>query len=387
MKRRLAALLCAVALCFCSLNVHAINAGDVYFTAVNDKLLLPLSLDTMPTWVDGRLYVPASVFDSSATGVDLGPYFRQSNNTVTLYSLRQMLVFDLNRGIAYDQHTGENLSARAVNRNGRIYLPVETVCNFFNLEDSYNYTQYGYLVRIKNTSARHNDADFIANAATTMSNNLQEFLRSQQSPGTPVPPSGIDYPTIPENPVLPPEPDDTPKSQTQVYLAFRCDSAEGLSRILDLLDTSGSRAMFFFDPELLVQQDDLIRRAAGSGHSIGLLAEGSSAAESRRLLTRGNELLAHIARTAATAALVPADQREALREEGWVCWQETTNALPRGQERAAAYAQRILNAMGTRRTVRLTLDDSSQTSRVLPTLLQQLEQKECQVLLPLETRF
>lgn len=387
MKKRLTALLCAVALCLCGLNAHAINAGDVYFTAVNDKLLLPLSSDTMPTWVDGRLYVPASVFDSSVTGVDLGPYFRQNNNTVTLYSLRQMLVFDLNRGIAYDQHTGQNLSARAVNRNGRIYLPVETVCDFFDLEDSYNYTPYGYLVRIKNASAWLNDADFMDAAAMPMSNNLQEFLRSQQSSDTPAPPSGTDLPTTPEGPVLPPEPDDTPKSQTQVYLAFRCETAEGLSQILDLLDTSGSYAIFFFDPNLLAQQDDLVRRVAGSGHSIGLLAEEGSLAENRRLLTRGNELLAHIARTAATAALVPSDQRGALKEEGWACWQETTNALPRGQERAAAYAQRILNAMGTRRTARLILDDSSQTARVLPTLFQQLEQNECRVLLPLETRF
>ena len=119
MKNRFIALICILALCLST--VRAINAGDIYFTSVNDKLI-PLSTDTMPTWVSGRLYVPASTFDSSATGIDLGFYFRQNNNTVTLYTLRQMLVFDLNRGIAYDQHTGETLSTRAVNRNGRIYL-------------------------------------------------------------------------------------------------------------------------------------------------------------------------------------------------------------------------------------------------------------------------
>lgn len=385
MKKRLTALLCAVVLCLCCLNAHAINAGDVYFTAVNDRLL-PLAADTMPTWVDGRLYVPASVFDSSATGVDLGPYFRQNNNTVTLYSLRQMLVFDLNRGIAYDQHTGQNLSARAVNRNGRIYLPVETVCDFFELEDSYNYTLYGYLVRIKSPAAWLNDADFMDAGAIPMSTALEDFLRAQQPADTPIPPSGTSRPVTPD-PEPSPEPDDTTKTQTQVYLAFRCENTGGLSQILDLLDDSGSRAIFFFDPELLAQQDDLIRRAAGSGHSIGLLAQGSSLEESRRLLAQGNQLLARIARTAATAALAPADQRGGLEADGWVCWQETVNALPRETERATSYAQRILNAMGTRRTVRLTLDDSHQTARVLSTLLQQFEQKQCRILLPLETRF
>ena len=371
MKKRLTALLCAMVLCLCTFKSHAINAGDVYFTSVND-VLRPLTMDTMPTWVDGRLYVPASVFDSSVTGVDLGLYFRQNNNTVTLYSLRQMLVFDLNRGIAYDQHAGEALPTRAVNRNGRIYLPVETVCSFFALEDSYNYTQYGYLVRIKNTSARHNDAAFIENAAATMSSSLQELLRSQQSSDSPNPPAG---------------PDDAPKSHAQVYLAFRCQSAQGFPQILDQLDSYGLQAIFFFDPELLALQDDLVRRIIGSGHSIGLLAEGSNPDESRLLLSKGNELLAHIAHTAATAALVPTDQYNTLAEEGWACWRETMNTQPRETERASSYAQRILTAIGTRRTVRLTLDDSAQTARVLPSLLQQLENNEHRVLLPLETRF
>ena len=368
-------------LCLCTFRSHAINAGDVYFTSVND-VLRPLTMDTMPTWVDGRLYVPASVFDSSATGVDLGLYFRQNNNTVTLYSLRQMLVFDLNRGIAYDQHTGESLPTRAVNRNSRIYLPVETVCNFFNLEDSYNYTRYGYLVRIKDSSARLNDAAFIDNAASTMSNSLQELLRSQQSSDPSVPPPGIGQPTPP-----PAGPDDTPKSHAQVYLAFRCQSGQFLPQILDQLASSGLQAIFFFDPELLTQQDDLVRRVTGSGHSIGLLADGSDLDETRLLLSQGNKLLAHIDRTAATAALVPADQRETLAEDGWACWRETINALPRDMERAASYAQRILTSIGSRRTVRLTLDDSDQTARVLPSLLQQLENNEHRVILPLETRF
>ena len=382
MKNRLTALFCAAVLLLSLSTAHAINAGDVYFTAVNDKPLLPLSTDTMPTWVDGRLYVPASVFDSSYTGVDLGLFFRQNNNTVTLYTLRQMLVFDLNRGIAYDQHSGESLPAKAVNRNGRIYLPVETVCDFFGLEDSYNYTPYGYLIRIKTSAAWLNDADFIDGGTIPMSAALEEFLRSQQPSDVPSPPQ----PTTP-GPTQPPEPDDTEKAQTQVYLAFRCQSGEGLSDVLDLLSASSAPAIFFFDPTKLTQQDDLIRRVVGSGHNIGLLAQGETAAESRLSLAEGNRLLASIARTAATAALAPNDQYAALKEAGWACWRETINAVPRQNERPASYTQRITAAIGSRRTTRLTLDDSTATARVLPSLLQQLEETECRILLPLETRF
>ena len=364
MKKRMIALFCAAVLLLSLSTAHAINAGDVYFTSVNDKLI-PLAIDTMPTWVSGRLYVPASIFDGAATGVDLGFYFRQNNNTVTLYTLRQMLVFDLNRGIAYDQHSGESLPAKAVNRNGRIYLPVETVCDAFHLEDSYNYTPYGYLVRIKTASARLNDADFMDAASTLMAADLEKILRTQQ----------------------PPEPDDTPKTQTQVYLAFRCDNGEGLSDILDRLSAASASAIFFFDPDRLAQQDDLIRRVVGSGHNIGLLARGDTAAESRALLAQGNRLLASIARTVATAVLAPTDQRATLKEDGWACWQETVNAVPHQYERPAGYTQRITSAMGSRRTARLTLDDSATTARVLPTLLQQLKEPQHRILLPLETRF
>lgn len=385
MKNRLTALFCAAVLLLSLSTAHAINAGDVYFTSVNDKLI-PLTVDTMPTWVSGRLYVPAATFDSAATGVDLGFYFRQSNNTVTLYTLRQMLVFDLNRGIAYDQHSGESLPAKAVNRNGRIYLPVETVCDAFQLEDTYNYTPYGYLVRIKTSAARLNDADFMDAASTLMAADLERILRTQQPEDEPVPPQGTDQPVTPD-PSRPPEPDDTAKPQTQAYLAFRCDSGEGLSDILDRLSAASAPAVFFFDPAQLSQQDDLIRRVVGSGHNVGLLAQGGTAAESLALLTQGNRLLASIARTAATAVLAPAEQHAALKEAGWVCWRETVNAVPRQNERPASYAQRITAAVGSRRTARLTLDDSPAAARVLPALLQQLEESERRLLLPLETRF
>lgn len=390
MRRRLTALMCAMVLCLSLLNVQAINVGDVYFTSVNDSLL-PLSMDTMPTWVNGMLYVPASVFDNTVTGVDLGLYCSQSstNNTVTLYSLRQMLVFDLSRGTAYDQHTGKTVSARAVNRNGRIYLPVETVCDFFGLEDSYNYTRYGYLVRVKSEAAWLNDADFMDSASMPMASSLEAFLRSQQTPVTP-PPLAVDPPVTPDDPPKPPEQggEEQPRTQVQVCLAFRCETGEGLEQVLERLERENCRGIFFFTPEILTRQDDLVRRVVGSGHSVGLLAQGDTTGQSRQILVQGNELLGHVARTAATAALVPDDQRQTLEEEGWACWRESVNGLPRENERTAAYAQRVIRAIGTRsRTVYVTLDDSQRTADTLSALLQQMKQQEHTIIAALETRL
>ena len=135
MKKRLGALLCALVMCLALLS-PASALEEVCFTSLNNKLL-PLASDTMPLWSGGVLYVPASLFDGSATnasyGVTLGVSLTQSQSsgTITLYSLSGILVFDLNSGICVDQQTGELLSGRAITRNGRIYLPLNIVVDFF----------------------------------------------------------------------------------------------------------------------------------------------------------------------------------------------------------------------------------------------------------------
>ena len=135
MKKRLGALLCALVMCLALLS-PASALEEVCFTSLNNKLL-PLASDTCPLWSGGVLYVPASLFDGSATnasyGVTLGVSLTQSQSsgTITLYSLSGILVFDLNSGICVDQQTGELLSGRAITRNGRIYLPLNIVVDFF----------------------------------------------------------------------------------------------------------------------------------------------------------------------------------------------------------------------------------------------------------------
>ena len=190
MKKRLGALLCALVMCLALLS-PASALEEVCFTSLNNKLL-PLASDTMPLWSGGVLYVPASLFDGSATnssyGVTLGVSLTQSQSsgTITLYSLSGILVFDLNSGICVDQQTGELLSGRAITRNGRIYLPLNIVVDFFGLRSSYLHTDYGYLVRIKNrddtaSNGRRSiltDEVFIDSAGNQMNLQLKEYQKS-----------------------------------------------------------------------------------------------------------------------------------------------------------------------------------------------------------------
>lgn len=383
--RRLLALICALALCL-GLSGPVSAAGDVYFSVVNDSMIT-LSDSTMPVWSGGVLYVPHSVFDgTNSTGIGFGLNFSYNRDTgiASLFTTQQILTFDLNRGISYDYISGTPLKGRAILRNGHPYLPVGQVCSFFGLSYSVIAIPEGHIVRVKNSAVSLSDAAFVDAASNLISRYLREYSQSQQSPPTPGirPPtsSGTDAP-------LQEEPEDT--GNTLVYLGFRCDDTQGLAQVLDALDANNKTGVFFFPADGLEREDDLLYRILGSGHSVGLLAEGETAATTRRLLEKGSQTLERIGYVRTTLALVPDGQRSALQEEGWVCWNETVNAVPAGsQTSASTHANAVIRKIGSQRnSAYLTLDAGTDSARVLPILLQRLGSRSYPISVPLETRL
>ena len=360
--RRLLALICALALCL-GLSGPVSAAGDLYFSVVNDSMIT-LSDSTMPVWSGGVLYVPHSVFDgTNSTGIGFGLNFSYNRDTgiASLFTTQQILTFDLNRGISYDYISGTPLKGRAILRNGRPYLPVGQVCSFFGLSYSVIAIPEGHIVRVKNSAVSLSDAAFVDAASNPTS-------------------SGTDAP-------LQEEPEDT--GNTLVYLGFRCDDTQGLAQVLDALDANNKTGVFFFPADGLEREDDLLYRILGSGHSVGLLAEGETAAATRRLLEKGSRTLERIGHVRTTLALVPDGQRSALQEEGWVCWNETVNAVPAGsQTSASTHANAVIRKIGSQRnSAYLTLDASTDSARVLPILLQRLGSRSYPISVPLETRL
>ena len=65
-------------------------------------------------------------------------------------------------------------------------------------------------------------------------------------------------------------------ADVRTYLAFRCREGDALREILDTLDGQGLFGLFLLSPQVVEEEQDLIRRMLGSGHSIGLLAEGKN---------------------------------------------------------------------------------------------------------------
>lgn len=378
-KRPVLPLVLAVILAVGMFQPMPAAAANLYFTGINDSVA-PLTSSSMPYWSGGTLYVPYTVFDANqnGVGVSLGLYtsYNHRSHIVTIFNLKQMLVFDLERGTCRDDMTGAAYDARAVMRYGKPYVPLYVVCSVFGLEYSYNQLSYisqGYLVRIKSADAVLDDGLFIDRARELINNRLRDYTQSLSPAET--------TPTIPVSPSEPPEVDG---GNVATYLAFRCESADGLSAILNTLDGTGQYALFFLAPQVIEEEGGLVRRILGTGHSVGILAwEGEKEA-----LSRGRLALEELAHTRTTLAYVPDGARAGLEEQGWVCWKETLYLEPGDSVGGTAFAGTVLNRLGTRRrTVYLTLEGSGNTARVLSALLRQLSSNHYAVAVPVETRL
>ena len=383
LRRMVSLALCTVMLA-AALAMPAV-AAPLYFTSLNDSLE-QLTTETMPVWFGGGLYVPLSLFSPSTntTRVDLGlnVSYSAASNKATLFNLRKMLVFDLNEGTCYSDLTGEEFAAQAISRGGRVYVPVATVCEFFGFSWSYSTlptVDQGYLVRVKNEDVALDDARFIDAATELIGRRLRDYnQRMNPKPATPADPD-------PE----PVGPDDgaEEKPAAAVYLGFRCADGEELTAVLDLMDRSGKLGVFFLTPQQIREWDDQVRRMAGTGHVIGVAAEGEDAAATARLLEEGQRELERAACQRTAVALAPKEQRERLEQEGWICWQDTMRSAPAQGQSSAAFSRGVLRRLsGRSRSAYVTLE-GDQLSRVLSTLLRQLESESFTVTAPLETRL
>lgn len=376
-KRRVLPLLLAVLLFFGLSRPITASTSAIYFTSINDSVV-PLTSDTMPYWSGGVLYVPYTVFSARTNGIGvslgLDVSYNRGSNTVAIFNLKQILVFDMNNGTCRDEITGTTYNSRALMRGGKPYVALNLVCSFFGMDYSYNqipYISQSYLVRVKGADTVLDDATFIDAARRLLNDRLRDYTQSLNPVETTTPTT----PATPETstPSAPPSPE---TGRTAAYLAFRCESADGLPAILNTLDGSGQYALFFLSPQLIWEEGDLVRRILGTGHSVGILAWDGE----ENTLIQGRLALEELARTRTTLAYVPDGARAELEGKGWVCWKET---LLLGSGDAAA-----LNRLGARRdTVYLTLEGGGDTALALPALLRRLNNSRYTVTVPLETKL
>ncbi len=385
MQRKLGALFCALILCL-GLVAPASATDDVMFIALNDTFPIALSADTMPFWSNGLLYVPSTTFDFRVTGISMGFYsvYSAYNQNIVLYTMEEMLYFDLSDNTCYNYHTKESYPVSAIVQNGVPFVPVSTVCDFFGLTYNRYSTAYGELLRIKDSNVVLSDAVFIDAASDMMSNRLKAYTQSLATPDVDTTTPDVDTTpdvTVPEDPTTP------EVAQVSYYLAAICQGEGSPRGLLEALEEINAHALFLLTPQQL-EDGDLIREIVGSGHLVGIIAQGETAQESRALLALGNSLLQGAAYTTATVALCPQDQQSELAAEGWIFWEETSSLIPTEGNTVDRYGAAIIRSLNRDDgTAYLTLDDSKDTADSIADLIGQLAERSFLLEIPTETRL
>lgn len=319
MKKKFIALLAALCLllgCFAVIQPVRASSQTIYLLAVNNKFC-DLPGGFLPVSSGGVIYIPYTVFDKDAAGVDMGVYYgiKQDRGTIlTLYSPNGLLTFSVNQGTCVDGD-GNAMNFRAIMRGSVPYVPAQAVCSFFGLRYSYLPTaDRGTLIRICTSPASLSDEVFLSAGDTGMLDRYNRVLQSlETSTPTPTPTA---TPTAPSSTMPTPPPSTGAKEDVRVYLAVDASEADG---DLTALFPSEVRVLFLFTPASLVDQAALVRKAVAAGHSIGLIVGGGEAS-ALAALEEGNALLAHIARTRTHIVSAPDALTGALTEQGWLCW-------------------------------------------------------------------
>ena len=313
-KKTAALALCALVLAGAlSLSASA-SPGNVNLMAVNERVLLDLTADNMPRTVGGVLYVPYTMLSYQATGIDLGV------NAMYSTTKRTLLVTDGQLGVVFDTRannaqdlSGAEVSAQAMVRNGTVFVPIDWLCDYFGtISCTRTSTRHGTLIRLTSSSAILSDRSFVSAADNQLAGSLSRYLESggRGEGENPVPSGGAEA--------------SEPPSGGELYLALLWgDDGEECVR---LAEGRGLRALFLFTPEQLREQDDLVRRLVGAGHTIGLSLEGEDVEACMDQAADGRGLLAAIARCPALVAGAPnldREGRDALAQDGFAVWQPT----------------------------------------------------------------
>ena len=354
MKKRIIAV--AVACCLMAVLVPTRTSAAVtpHFTAVNDTLL-PFNDDTMPFISAGEVFVPDRVLE----GLGVWSISTEDRDMVWLYrGVGRYVIFHTQRGIVEDQD-GNVLnwpSARVIGR--RLYVPLRHVSEYFGftfrifeIPRSVIPDEQMWIVRIV-SDAIFNDPTFIGVNERALRNSYNAYF---------APP-----PPVPQQPT--PTPVDQPPNlgRVTIYLSFygiSAGSAEGILDLLDIQTASNSHSFFFVSSADIKADPGLIRRIAGSGHTVGIWLEEGTRAE--YLLSSALLFEAAKIRTVFVSAGQAAEAAQAMAEEnGLLFWGGDQSFINYENSSVAAITATITREEGARQSLMFSCSESA--SAVLP---------------------
>ena len=246
MKKKLIALLCTLALALVlPLLPGPATASGPFFLGLNDTLV-PNSAQTTPIQSGGWVYVPVTAFNSRVTGVNFGVYYgiTENNESLIFYNLSgKNLTFNLVDGTATAEGADPPVPSKVLRRNGSYYVPAYAICQYFGLSYSFNTTEFGPLLRIKDGKAVLGDALFINSTASMMRSRYNAYQASLTPP---------------------PEPEE-PAPKFSLYVGVRGAAGSDMTTLLNGLANVRATALVFFPGGVCGR----LRRPAPSGRRPG----------------------------------------------------------------------------------------------------------------------
>ena len=267
MKRRAAALILCLLLVFQLSLPPARAAGDrVYFTAAG-SYILPLSDNTMPFWSGGYVYIPSSIFTGKGReALGVSQVLDSGQEWMTLYSVRKSLTYNFSDNCAMD-NDGTVYYPGAILRNGTVFVPASTVSRYFDLLYSVIEVEHGSLVWLRQSSYGLSDKLYADAARHPMNSVYSDYIRARESAG---PGDGSHGGGA--------RPSDSPEDQEGLEgkrIALCLKAGSDAAVLTDALESYGAGAAFFFTPEEMERQGEVLRRLSAAGQSVGILADAA----------------------------------------------------------------------------------------------------------------
>lgn len=268
MKRRAAALLLGLLLVL-QLALPPVRAEErVYFTAVGGYVL-PLSDNTMPFWSGGYVYIASSIFTGSAReALGISQVFNSDQGRLVLYSGGRSLTYTLSANCALDNDGGAYYPG-AIQRNGTVFVPANTVSRYFDLVYSVIEVEHGSMVWLRQQDYKVSDKLYADAAQYSMNSVYADYIRAKESAP---PESGSSGGS--GRPVSPAE-DPDPAGLEGKRVALCLQAGSSASTMADALESYDAGAAFFFTPEELERQGGTLRRLTAQGQSIGIFVDAS----------------------------------------------------------------------------------------------------------------
>lgn len=316
MKRRVAAFALCLLLAF-QLSLPPVRAADrVYFTAVG-SYVLPLSDNTMPFWSGGYVYIASSIFTGTAReSLGISQVFNSDQGRLVLYSGGRSLTYTLSANCALD-NDGTAYYPGAIQRNGTVFVPANTVSRYFDLVYSVIEVEHGSMVWLRQPDYGASDKLYADAARYSMNSVYADYIRAKES----APPEGgssggSGRPSSPSESA-----DPAGLEGKRIALCFQAGS--GASLLADALENYDAGAAFFFTPEEMERQGGTLRRLTAQGQSIGILADaGDPDRTVAEQLEAGNAALFRATCGKTRLAYVRGGSSQALqtaREAGFHC--------------------------------------------------------------------